>query len=229
MTDQSNELLKPLYDKEIEELRDILDSFGEKAMSLEMLNGFLTAINCCPEEIPPSSYVRIICGMERESESPFENEEQFSVFFELLMRYLSSIRDCLQDEVYEPFIEDVPEIGAKWALGFLQGIFFAEKDFKSMMSDEDGRMASALLFVLAFGNDESFKDLPILSGEEITREKRKQLIKGLPFSVMLIYSHFHGFDGVSRPIRKNKIGRNDPCPCGSGKKYKKCCIASGVK
>jgi hypothetical protein len=22
----------------------------------------------------------------------------------------------------------------------------------------------------------------------------------------------------------NNIGRNDPCPCGSGKKYKKCCI-----
>ena len=26
-----------------------------------------------------------------------------------------------------------------------------------------------------------------------------------------------------RPIKKNKIGRNDPCPCGSGKKYKQCC------
>ena len=24
-------------------------------------------------------------------------------------------------------------------------------------------------------------------------------------------------------IKKEKIGRNDPCPCGSGKKYKKCC------
>ena len=24
-------------------------------------------------------------------------------------------------------------------------------------------------------------------------------------------------------VKKNKIGRNDPCPCGSGKKYKKCC------
>jgi hypothetical protein len=22
----------------------------------------------------------------------------------------------------------------------------------------------------------------------------------------------------------HKIGRNDPCPCGSGKKYKKCCL-----
>lgn len=32
-------------------------------------------------------------------------------------------------------------------------------------------------------------------------------------------------DGVEKkPVRAdNKIGRNDPCPCGSGKKYKKCC------
>jgi SEC-C motif-containing protein len=26
-----------------------------------------------------------------------------------------------------------------------------------------------------------------------------------------------------RPIQANKIGRNDPCSCGSGAKYKKCC------
>lgn len=25
-----------------------------------------------------------------------------------------------------------------------------------------------------------------------------------------------------------KIGRNDPCPCGSGKKYKNCCLLKGV-
>ncbi|HBA97948.1 MAG TPA: SEC-C domain-containing protein, partial [Lachnospiraceae bacterium] len=24
-------------------------------------------------------------------------------------------------------------------------------------------------------------------------------------------------------VKEKKIGRNDPCPCGSGKKYKKCC------
>lgn len=28
---------------------------------------------------------------------------------------------------------------------------------------------------------------------------------------------------INIPIRVIKIGRNDPCPCGSGKKYKKCC------
>lgn len=26
-----------------------------------------------------------------------------------------------------------------------------------------------------------------------------------------------------QPVRSAKIGRNEPCPCGSGKKYKKCC------
>ena len=32
-------------------------------------------------------------------------------------------------------------------------------------------------------------------------------------------------DGTDRaqPHRSKKIGRNDPCPCGSGKKYKNCC------
>lgn len=25
-------------------------------------------------------------------------------------------------------------------------------------------------------------------------------------------------------VKKEKVGRNDPCPCGSGKKYKKCCL-----
>ena len=29
-----------------------------------------------------------------------------------------------------------------------------------------------------------------------------------------------------QPVRKadKKVGPNDPCPCGSGKKYKKCCM-----
>lgn len=29
--------------------------------------------------------------------------------------------------------------------------------------------------------------------------------------------------GINTSIRSEKVGRNDPCPCGSGKKYKKCC------
>jgi preprotein translocase subunit SecA len=42
--------------------------------------------------------------------------------------------------------------------------------------------------------------------------------------------HFSHGDEVERPVtvrrEGRKVGRNDPCPCGSGKKYKKCCGAS---
>ena len=31
-----------------------------------------------------------------------------------------------------------------------------------------------------------------------------------------------------QPIRRLKIGRNEPCPCGSGKKFKKCCGKVGA-
>lgn len=30
-------------------------------------------------------------------------------------------------------------------------------------------------------------------------------------------------DGVQPPTLVNKVGRNEPCPCGSGRKYKQCC------
>ena len=34
---------------------------------------------------------------------------------------------------------------------------------------------------------------------------------------------------TSKIVRKEKIGRNDPCPCGSGKKYKQCCINKEIE
>jgi preprotein translocase subunit SecA len=39
----------------------------------------------------------------------------------------------------------------------------------------------------------------------------------------LVFSH--GGEEAKQPVRRStkKVGRNQPCPCGSGKKYKKCC------
>ena len=41
----------------------------------------------------------------------------------------------------------------------------------------------------------------------------------------LIFSSGDESDNSKKPVRRTskKVGRNDPCPCGSGKKYKKCC------
>ena len=62
-----------------------------------------------------------------------------------------------------------------------------------------------------------FEDVQIDLGllEERITPKRNYLLEQ-----MMQYS-----GSVSKTIvKENKIGRNDPCPCGSGKKYKKCCL-----
>ena len=51
----------------------------------------------------------------------------------------------------------------------------------------------------------------------------------LPIIFQHEVDHMNGktiFDRKRRPIRRNapKMGRNQPCFCGSGKKYKKCCL-----
>ena len=55
----------------------------------------------------------------------------------------------------------------------------------------------------------------LLKAEVRQNTERKQTLEG------------HANDGKEKvkkaPKRVNKIGRNDPCPCGSGKKYKNCC------
>ncbi|OGW21881.1 MAG: preprotein translocase subunit SecA [Nitrospirae bacterium GWB2_47_37] len=57
------------------------------------------------------------------------------------------------------------------------------------------------------------------------RQEEEQEIK-MKSEQNLVYNRAEG-DSAPQPVHKDKkVGRNDPCPCGSGKKYKKCCGAS---
>ena len=65
----------------------------------------------------------------------------------------------------------------------------------------------------------------------IDHEQREKLIVGAAAGVMRIYDYFESqrlleadSDGVATFRRESrKVGRNEKCPCGSGKKFKQCC------
>ena len=66
--------------------------------------------------------------------------------------------------------------------------------------------------------------------DEIKEETVKKLLSGIPtgtpqerVQVAKPTSENSPEGETRKPARSNKVGRNDPCPCGSGKKYKKCC------
>jgi hypothetical protein len=83
---------------------------------------------------------------------------------------------------------------------------------------------------------ESVRDSLALGKDETLRRSR-ELQRGLIEDTVAEMSWWAAFDdGTDTPAKglptiapqpaakAKKIGRNDPCPCGSGKKYKKCCL-----
>ncbi len=59
---------------------------------------------------------------------------------------------------------------------------------------------------------------------QIQREEQVQELRKEQEKKPMFYQAAGGGGAVSKPVKKErKVGRNDPCPCGSGKKYKKCC------
>jgi uncharacterized protein len=68
--------------------------------------------------------------------------------------------------------------------------------------------------------------------EPIDAERREELIVRIAAGVTAIYRYFEprrrmlarlSSQGATYRRTVPKLGRNDPCPCGSGKKYKQCC------
>jgi uncharacterized protein len=72
---------------------------------------------------------------------------------------------------------------------------------------------------------------PKMRPKPIAPEKREDIIVHMAAGLVGAYRYFRRHkeaDGVSRFAPEtgrttSKVGRNDPCLCGSGKKYKKCC------
>ena len=68
----------------------------------------------------------------------------------------------------------------------------------------------------------------IKANPEELEEIRKECAETIPLAIKGIYEFWKArrvVGGQAVGSRK-KVGRNDPCPCGSGRKYKRCCGAN---
>lgn len=114
----------------------------------------------------------------------------------------------------------VKELAAKYntdimtMVGFLDGInesLKTENPIEEMTEDTVVSLdfdSEKLYYNMVEAKAEWLYNLPEWD-ELLTPEKRKELYKAQKVSGTV--------------VKGQKVGRNDPCPCGSGKKYKKCC------
>ena len=218
---------RPLEAAELDRLEQLLVSkiFHEEAMPLDMLQGLLCAVGSAPDLIPPSSWLSVALG----DNPAYETAEQAKEILDLVMRFYGQTVQELDDgrgsTLYVFPDEEGEDDLATWCEGYLEGVVLSETDWYERGEPEE---VEELLFpfMLLSGRmreaaEEAGDSVPSLEEE---REMQREAAGSMGDSVMAIYSYWLDKRISHAPIRRDgpKVGRNDPCPCGSGKKYKSC-------
>jgi len=222
---------EPLSDAELGHLGSFLKNCkGGKAMNVEELDGFFAALIAGPDIVMPSEYSREVFGAEVSEVCRFSSAEEANEIFGLLIRHWNAIAGALfNHEVYVPLVlEDVNGVahGNDWARGFMRGMHMRHDGWATLVNDEENGGCLIPVMMLCHEHDEDSTMRP----KPITPEKREEIIVHMGVGLVGAYRYFRRREGHGRsavtpePGRTtSQVGRNDLCPCGSGKKYKKCC------
>ncbi len=219
-------------DPSLPEHLQIIDSFlmdvnaPDDRMVLTELDGFLAGVVVSQDMIMPSEWMACIWG---DDTAGFVDEKQAQHVMGAIMMMYNSIIEMLQNGAYAPlydFDNDGSALWEIWLDGFWKAAMLRQKDWEAMILDEKNpelqHTVSTVtrLQQLAFLSGE---DMEPLKGDDGLCEHAEDL---LPVAVELLHQYRMNQPIIPHrtPVTREKIGRNDPCPCGSGKKFKKCCL-----
>ncbi len=241
--DEKHEGLDRFWDPKLETLGELLDQLSaDGAMDLEELDGFFAALHCCPELVPTAEYLPDVLGSGEiaETDEFFSTPEAAKLLFGLLMEHWNAVGEAFRTEqFFVPLLledDDGKAYGNNWAIGFVRGIDMREELWNEILLDHS--KCSWLLPILTLADENLVDDEPQPATEPppvnapITDDQREQLIMQVSLMVTEMYRYFAPHrkrnallaeaQATTQP-QLSKIGRNDPCYCGSGIKYKKCC------
>lgn len=108
-----------------------------------------------------------------------------------------------------------------WVRGFYKAMQLDPEYWSELVDDERTRDFIGL-FVGFIDIDEAIEERD--DAEEI-RDEHAALIPRVLVAMRKLALMREGNDPALRQIKAHKVGRNEPCPCGSGLKFKRCCAA----
>lgn len=224
----------------------------EGTLSYPALAGFLFAVSNAPEMIAPSEWLPAISGeQEPVYESNEEMQEIMGAMFSLY-NFTSRGGDDGQaklppgcrifDDPMDNFGTEAP-LG-QWAAGFDYGRLWLEESWNAVLNDELEEEFNATVLILIFFADREFAEefyqdalndgvskvedsfekfsARILSTFPLAMETYAETGRSIFKAQMEMGLYDKAF--ADSPAAGQMPGRNDPCPCGSGKKFKKCCL-----
>jgi uncharacterized protein len=221
----------PDLPRHLKQLEQELLALGEEATLLEVLDGFIAGLLVCPELIPPSEWLRWVWDSEGGNEPAFDSLSHLNKIIGLVMQHYNGTARLLAErpDHYGPlFAIDPRNDDVLWEL-WIEGFETAYKLRpaawqKCLTADPETAQAMSGLLRLIDAvqpnrrlSDEQYSALCATAPDDIAL-----------WTVMLNDWRLANEDPANLPPafyapQAAKVGRNEPCPCGSGKKYKKCC------
>lgn len=207
-------------------------------MRYEEVAGFLFAITCIPEEIAPWEWMPVVFNENAPEPESHEFAPCLSALISLYKHTLDDIvegvfsfpiRFAILPDAADNFMPDAPL--SLWARGFWEGYQWIEHSWPEVIPDSaDDELSTVLVILTFFSSREAANDyVKEMDSEgeslDIMAQKMLPLIPDAMRRYAELAEAFAGTEEemVQEPVAVEKIGRNDPCPCGSGMKYKKCC------
>lgn len=196
----------------------------EDSLTLDALQGFFCAIASAPAPIPKEVWLASAIG-----ESTFANDAERKEVTGLMERFAADTARTLAEGMGLDIITYAPNEGdeelAIWCEGYLLGVALAEPDWFTA-GDEDTVDDLLYVFMMLSGR---LKEQALESGEEwhapdVESKLMKEAAEHLYDDVHGAWQYWFDLRVNREPAKREeaKVGRNDPCPCGSGKKYKSC-------
>lgn len=192
----------------------------QTALSMEQLDGFFAALVAGPELVLPSEYLPTLWGSD-DGGPVYDSIEQAQFVMNLMTRHWNTIARRLDAEYpHAPFLFPAADEdrARQWAEGFMLGVELRHDTWIPLARDPKAGPLLVALFSLAADGTEQTMETP-------DPEMRQDFVESIPLMLLA----FHGYWRMApkqAPAHSLKVGRNAPCPCGSGLKFKKCCGAA---
>ncbi|HFC8497563.1 TPA: UPF0149 family protein [Neisseria subflava] len=204
-------------------LMELLDakSKAHNTMRCDEVQGFMMALLSGPDALNPTNWLPEILG----EESLFDAKERTEIE-RLVMAMAADMRMKLNEKILPDlwFYED--EAGNPdfytWCNAYLYALDIVPTDWFEAVDQEEFEDLFYPIMALGgiYDDEENGEVILHLNEKELT-----QLESDLPHVLLDIYWYWQAIINKPQTVRREgeKVGRNDPCPCGSGKKYKACC------
>ena len=226
MTPGQKPATRPLSGQELDRLETFFEgenAFGWKPLPFDMLQGFLCGVASAPEDLSPEDWLPVAFGIERWPDERPEAAEWYELAKRFYLQQIAALEGREDAELV--LYDEVAGTSSRfeyWCIGFLDGIEMAAEPLERLGDPEE---VDELLFPARVLGDA----LSPAERAKFTDKEWAELLadcsEELWPSVVAAYGYGKALRGRPTTVRRElpKTGRNDPCPCGSGKKFKNCC------